>query len=169
MKKSTLIKGALAGAGGAIAVALLVKALRKTGATLQPVEAENREESAEQGSFETLKEAPVLEANIGYGAAWGAVYGLLQSGLKLPGAVQGPLFGLGLWAVASHGWNPMLRLFPSSLRQLRTEPLISTIAYLAFSLTTAYLFQQLQERLSLRRIVIGLAVRKLRSYLIRKF
>lgn len=60
--------------------------------------------------------APV--AHVGFGMAAGSVFGLLSLQVRPPlaPAVQGTLFGVGLWLVSYFGWLPALRLMPPPQR-----------------------------------------------------
>ena len=61
---------------------------------------------------ESEKETLTAVAHFGYGAATGAVYGLIRPSLPLPGAVAGVAYGLAVWAGSYMGLLPALRLYP---------------------------------------------------------
>jgi uncharacterized membrane protein YagU involved in acid resistance len=66
---------------------------------------------------EPERKAATLAAHYGYGAAVGAVYGLLAPSLPLPPALRGVGYGLGVWAVSYLGLLPGMRLFPPATEE----------------------------------------------------
>jgi hypothetical protein len=124
---SVIVKGAIAGAAGTavmgFAMERLPSVLEQYGMPL-PKEGPGpaapdtpTEEMAErvvegvarQPLDEELKPAAGQVVHWGYGAAWGAAYGVMQSTLKLPHLVHGALFGA-LVGVVADTLMPAMRL-----------------------------------------------------------
>lgn len=61
---------------------------------------------------ERRMEAAALAAHFGFGAAGGALYGLLPAGLRARPLLGGVLFGLLVWSVSYLGWLPVAGLYP---------------------------------------------------------
>ena len=115
---SAIVKGALAGAAGtwvmSKAMERVPSLLRETGVPLPkaprsptgsktPTEevADGLAEAGEVGPLDEDERATAGQAiHWGYGAAWGAVYGIMQSSLRLPHIIIGTLFGALVGSVA---------------------------------------------------------------------
>jgi putative membrane protein len=61
--------------------------------------------------------AATLVSHFGYGAAMGALYGLLGKKVSLPTPVKGLLFGLGVWVGSYLGLLPLLGMSESGQRE----------------------------------------------------
>jgi hypothetical protein len=80
----------------------------------------------------------------GYGAAWGAVYGLLHGTLRARPILQGPLFGAGVWVMS------YVQLVPMGLYRPPWEYDVETVGidlsyHLAYGLGVAAAFDALHD------------------------
>jgi len=128
------LKGAVAGLAGTAALVLAMKATPQVAQALgmaseeAPRPAESAAETTRAFADKVatgMVEAPIApEAREAageavhwtYGAAWGALYGILQSSLRLPPPLHGTAFGAIVGAVASTAL-PAMRLAPSPTKQ----------------------------------------------------
>ena len=70
-------------------------------------------------------------AHVGFGAAAGALFGLGHRSLRLPihPAIQGALFGTGVWTVSYMGWVPALGIMPPAHRDEPGRPEAMLVAH----------------------------------------
>lgn len=77
-------------------------------------------------------------AHLGYGAAVGAIYGVMAPSLDeridspVRGAAAGALFGLGVWAAGYAGWLPLVGIRTGTIRGDRRDlpwPLAAHVVY----------------------------------------
>lgn len=165
---AAVAKGAVAGLVG---TAVLTVAMRRGPELLHqlglaradPGVPKTREqaEETEGGPTETLAErvaAGVLEVPIeddtrqvagqaihwSYGAAWGALYGVVQSSLHLPHLVHGTIFG-GLVAVVASTLVPAIGLTPPPTRQPLAMSGMQMVTHLLYGWATALTFRVLSS------------------------
>jgi len=81
----------------------------------------------------------------GYGAVWGAVYGLAQSRLRLPHLVHGTVFGL-LVAVVASTLVPAAGLAPAPTEQSAAKSATQLFNHLLYGWVTALTYHFLSER-----------------------
>jgi hypothetical protein len=86
-------------------------------------------------------------AHFGYGAACGAIYGLVGPALPGPRAVKGLLFGGAVWGVSYLGLVPALGLYPWPKDDSRTRIVVMIAAHAVFGVNTAQ-FEELLSNLS---------------------
>ncbi len=75
----------------------------------------------------------------GYGAAWGAFYGIAQSSLRLPHLMHGTVFGA-LIGVVGSTLVPAMRLVPPPTEQPKTVSAMQTVFHLLYGWTVALVF-----------------------------
>jgi hypothetical protein len=73
-------------------------------------------------------------AHIGFGAAGGSLFAMLEPGrrLPLPPLLTGMLFGAGIWLVSYRGWVPALGIMPPPERDRPGRPESMLLAHLAY-------------------------------------
>ena len=93
-------------------------------------------EATEGGGLveEGEREAAVASVHLLYGAAAGALYGLLQDELELPAVAAGVGYGFALWAVGYVGWMPAARILPEPWRQRAGDALVPVAAHAVYGL-----------------------------------
>lgn len=112
-----IVRGALAGVAATGPMSLVMAAANAAGwLGMQPpkhITARAEEEAGvrQQISYPVFQSSWML-AHAGYGAAMGALYGLVRRELPLPAAVAGLSFGGLVWAVSYLGVMPGLNLYP---------------------------------------------------------
>lgn len=77
-----------------------------------------------------------------YGLAWGGLYGILQSSLKLPHHLHGLVFG-GLVSVVAATTLPAMKLTPPPQKQPLAENVMMGLTQLLYGWVTAYTFHLL--------------------------
>ena len=118
--KNTLqsaMTGALAGAAATIPMSAVMYASKRAGlmGEYPPVViTDTALESAGVHPDKDTEEVAAGIAHLGFGAAAGAIFGILRSELDLPGSseLQGILFGLGVYTVSYAGWIPAMNILP---------------------------------------------------------
>lgn len=86
---------------------------------------------------EEARDTLAFLAHFGFGAAGGAVFGLLHRRLRLPipAALHGVLFGSLVWAVSYKGWVPALGILPPPERDRPGRPTTMLLAHLVYGAT----------------------------------
>lgn len=80
-------------------------------------------------------------AHVGYGAAGGALFGLLPRPLR--SATGGALFGVAIWAVSYMGWIPKLGLMRRPSRDRIGRPTSMVLAHVIYGATLGATFARL--------------------------
>jgi hypothetical protein len=114
----TLLSGALAGAAATVPMTIVMETLHEIlpGEPARPLPPREVTESmaAKAGVADRLDEPEMqtltLGAHVGYGAACGAVLGLVVPRNTAAAVGVGMLFGLGVWAGSYMGWLPALNV-----------------------------------------------------------
>ncbi|MBW3625283.1 MAG: DUF1440 domain-containing protein [Armatimonadetes bacterium] len=75
-------------------------------------------------------------SHLGYGAFWGALYGL-WSGNKNKNIARGMAFGLGVWAIGYAGWVPALGILNPPHREHRNREVRLLLAHLVYGAALA--------------------------------
>lgn len=75
----------------------------------------------------------------GYGAAWGAFYGIVQSSLRLPHLFHGTVFG-GLLTLISSTLVPSMGLTPPADKQSTQQKISGGISHMLYGWVTALVF-----------------------------
>jgi uncharacterized membrane protein YagU involved in acid resistance len=163
-----VIKGGIAGLAGTAVLTLAMKrapeAMQRLGiSTSEPPASEvqaQSERGAEEptsklaekvavGMLDTLVEEETKHAagqavHWGYGAAWGAMYGIVQSSLRFPDLLHGTVFGTIVGLVASTV-VPAIGLTPPPKRQPMLINAMQMVYHLLYGWTTALTFRLLSE------------------------
>ena len=81
----------------------------------------------------------------GYGALWGAGYGLVQTSLHLPAWLHPALFGLIVWVVGPMGLIPAMKLAERPADRSPRRRLVSIVLHQIYGWTTATSFHVLSR------------------------
>lgn len=82
-----------------------------------------------------------------YGSFWGAVYGLIQSSLRLPPARHGLLYGLVVWLIGPATLVPAMHIMPPPQQQGVRKALMVVAFHVAYGLGLGLTFDAFtQER-----------------------
>ena len=98
----------------------------------------------EQPIEEDTREAAGQVIHWSYGAAWGALYGIVQSSFRWPSLVHGTIFGGVVGAVAST-LVPAMRLTPPPTQQPMPANAMMMVYHLLYGWVTALTFQLLSR------------------------
>lgn len=140
--------GGLAGAFGMSAVMAIGKA---TGLVDKPIP-HHLEEEIERRAGVEHKTSPAEKAALAQGghhlmgAAFGALYGLLQPAARVPALLFGPLFGLAVYAFNEIGMGPALRLTPPPDQEHPITVGRRVFMHLVYGLMLALVSSQAQQR-----------------------
>ncbi|WP_165423640.1 DUF1440 domain-containing protein [Ktedonosporobacter rubrisoli] len=87
-------------------------------------------------------------SHFGYGAAMGALYGLLTKRASSPlvGTLRGVLFGLGVWVASYLGLLPLLRMAASGHREPGQRNLMMIVAHIVWGATLGLATDGLLQR-----------------------
>jgi hypothetical protein len=158
-----LARGTIAGlAGTAVvtAVMLVEERFGVPGARVSPGDPESWEEApapaqvgqrVAEGVFDRplpVASAPLVGSAVhwAYGAAWGALYGLVAETRRPPWAPAGAVLGLGVWAAGHAGLLPAAGLAPPFWRQPHSGAGFAAANHVLFGLATARVEQALAAR-----------------------
>jgi hypothetical protein len=158
---SAAVKGTAAGLAGTVAMTAAMKyvptLLRELGvASPEPPASAKKGEPVEQlagkvaeGLFDTRldKEGKEIGGQVihwGYGAGWGALYGIVQSTLRLPFVVPGTLLG-GLMAVAASTLVPAMGVAPPVGKVPTDQKVMQTSFIMLYGWTTALVYHFLSR------------------------
>ena len=136
----TLVRGALAGLAGTVAMSAVMLAARKTG-LLGKMPPERITEAGLRvlhvKTSERAENALATVAHLGYGVGVGALFSVATGTAKLPvpGPVAGALFGLLVWGVSYAGWIPALGIMPPPHRDRRQRQATMVVAHLVYGST----------------------------------
>ncbi len=117
-----VVQGAAAGGVATVPMSGLMLAAQALGVMgTQPPERVTEEALGRAGADDTSEETQNLTASVAhvaFGAAGGATFALLRRRFvpPVPGAAQGVVFGLGVWALSYKGWMPALGILPPAER-----------------------------------------------------
>ncbi len=75
-----------------------------------------------------------MAMHFAYGSFWGAVYGLIQSSLRLPPARHGLLYGLVVWLIGPATLVPAMHIMPPPQKQGVREMLMVVGFHVAYGL-----------------------------------
>jgi uncharacterized membrane protein YagU involved in acid resistance len=91
-------------------------------------------------------EAATLVGHVGYGAATGALYGLLTHRTGHAGAATGAAFGAVVWAASYLGWMPALGIVPAATREPAARNATMIASHLVWGATLGLVTRLLQRR-----------------------
>ena len=98
-------------------------------------EAMGRTDLLGEESVETVH-ALAVASHFAFGAAGGALFGLLQRVGAMPRAVpSGIAFGLGIWGASYRGWIPAMNLLPAEQHPGRRGTLVMIAAHAVYGAT----------------------------------
>ena len=137
-----LVGGVLGGTAGAALMLPLFEGAKRAGVLTEapPVRVVDRaadaaETTAVDGGIEQgEREGLAVGGHLLYGAAAGALYGLVQEELELPAVAAGVAYGLVLWAAGYLGWLPAAGVLPQPWRQHPGDALTPVAAHLVYGL-----------------------------------
>jgi uncharacterized membrane protein YagU involved in acid resistance len=87
-----------------------------------------------------------LISHFSYGAAIGALYGLLEKKVPLPALVKGIIFGLVVWAASYLALLPLLGMSESGQREPGRRNLMMIAAHIVWGSTMAVLARVLEDK-----------------------
>jgi hypothetical protein len=152
-----LLAGAAAGLAGTFVLqGLLAGSRRWAPATLPPIRQDPAQFMVEQAESAIPaarraqvppkgKAAAEKGLHLGYGAAFGMLYGL--AGGERDPLLTGAVLGLATWAVGYLGWLPATGLMPPVTRQEPARVAGPIATHVGFGVATAAAFQWLSRRL----------------------
>jgi uncharacterized membrane protein YagU involved in acid resistance len=91
------------------------------------------------------KQASVA-AHFAYGAAVGAGYSLAEPMISLPRGLQGPAYGMLVWAASYAGWLPAIGTLPPPQRRPEGRNLLLIAAHLVWGAATEVVHDALAEK-----------------------
>lgn len=145
-----ILRGALSGALATIPMTVPILAARKLGLFRTPPPVQISDQIAAHtdvlpGRAEPGFTPSWLAGHFGYGAACGAVYGLVRP--LLPGSTPaaGLLFGEAVWGVSYIGYLPALNLYPAPEEDVKPRTATMILAHAIFGLTLAETDRRLAE------------------------
>ena len=133
--------GAIGGVAGTAIMSAVMLVSEKTGLLpRQPPEDITKaalDAAGVTGRDEKTDDALAVLAHFGFGAAGGAVFGLLHRRLRLPipAAVHGVVFGSLVWAASYKGWIPALGILPPPERDQPGRPATMLLAHWIYGAT----------------------------------
>lgn len=83
--------------------------------------------------------ALTLASHFGFGAAAGALYGLIFPSLPGRAPLKGVIWGLMVWAVSYAGWIPAAQILPPASEQPKRRNGLMIVAHLVWGVVTALL------------------------------
>jgi hypothetical protein len=102
-------------------------------------EALRRAEVLEGKSVETVRSLAVA-SHFAFGAACGALYGLLRSAApNAPALPTGIVFGLGVWGASYRGWIPAMDMLPAEQHRGRRGTIVMVAAHAVYGATIGVL------------------------------
>ncbi|MBW3636585.1 MAG: DUF1440 domain-containing protein [Armatimonadetes bacterium] len=84
-------------------------------------------------------------AHFGFGAAGGAVYGLLADKIPLPPALKGAVWGLMVWSVSYLGWIPAARILRPATQHSAQRNGLMIAAHLVWGVAMAFLAETVAQ------------------------
>jgi len=95
---------------------------------------------------EEKREASTWVSHFGYGAASGALYGLIARRLPGPPVARGVLWGMVVWAGSYLGWLPLTGIRASATRQPPRREAVMIAAHVVFGGATGIVHDRLSPR-----------------------
>jgi len=160
---SVTVKGAIAGLVGTVVVTIAMKYAPQLmqqpglseqgggggGSQKQGEPTEKLAEKVAEGVFEQpigedTKQAAREAIHWSYGAAWGALYEIVQSSLRLPHWLHGTVFG-GLVALVASTLVPAMRVVPPPEAQPSSQKIMMGAINLLYGWVTALTFRLLSK------------------------
>jgi hypothetical protein len=108
--------------------------------------AEKPSEAAVQAGMlpPSLKGPAMLAQHIGFGAAGGALFGLLTGTIR-PTPIAGALTGLAIWGVSYGGWIPALRIMPPPAKDERGRQVTLIVSHIVYGVSLAGTFRRMMR------------------------
>ncbi len=129
-------EGALGGAVGTAAFTGWMKGAQRAGLLGElPPRKITRKALQTTGTPSSQKiDAATVFTHLGFGVATGALFGVLSNRLhpRIPGAVQGAVFGSLVWAASYAGLVPALDIMPSPTKDRPGRPWVMFLGHLIF-------------------------------------
>jgi uncharacterized membrane protein YagU involved in acid resistance len=83
--------------------------------------------------------------HIGYGTVCGAIYGLVEQRIPIPGAAKGIIFGVGVWAGSYLGWLPAVGIRPRADHRPESENRMMIAAHIVYGAVLGSLCERLRN------------------------
>jgi uncharacterized membrane protein YagU involved in acid resistance len=134
---AALGEGAVGGAVGTAAFTGWMKGAQRTGllGELPPRKITRKAvQAATPTPSKTTIDVATTLTHLGFGVATGALFGVLSRRLhpRVPGVVQGALWGSAVWAASYAGWVPALDLMPPPHKDRPDRPVVMFLGHLIF-------------------------------------
>ena len=81
-----------------------------------------------------------------FGAATGALYGVLEDRVPLHDDTKGPLMGMAVWAGSYLGWIPLLRMLPPATRHPWQRNVLMIVTHLIWGLALGTFTRMLKSK-----------------------
>lgn len=132
-----MVRGAAAGALATVAMSGVMLAARQVGLMGRlPPEKITARLLHRFGRRPSRANRNVLAAifHVGFGAAGGGTYALMQRGLRppLPPIVTGVVFAIGIWTFSYMGWVPALGIMPPATEDRPGRPQSMVVAHVVY-------------------------------------
>lgn len=133
---AALGEGALGGAVGTAAFTGWMKGAQRVGllGELPPRKITRKALENVGVTSPTKIDVATVFTHLGFGVAAGALFGVLSQRLhpKLPGAVQGAVWGSLVWAASYAGWVPALDIMPRPSKDRPDRPWVMFLGHVVF-------------------------------------
>jgi hypothetical protein len=147
----TVVRGALAGFVATLPMTVFMVALHKLlpwweRYPLPPWQITDRllkRAGLKEEVGEEEQQAATLVNHFGFGAAMGAIYGLLAALFSIPSVLGGLVFGLIVWMGSYLGWLPAARILPPATKHPAGRNILMIVAHLVWGSVLALLVQRL--------------------------
>jgi hypothetical protein len=141
-RTASAIRGALAGLAATAPMTAVIAAGGAFGLLFTPPPAQITGEVSERAGEQLSRRSPEftaawLAAHFAYGAACGALYGLLRPLLPRADVIAGVMFGGAVWGVSYLGLLPSLGLFPSAKDDAPPRQAVMIAAHAVYGTTLA--------------------------------
>ena len=147
-------RGVVAGAIGTVALTALRRLIEPAVVPAKLRQAEHPPEQIVEWAEERVGEPATLSntekmtaamvLHFGYGAAAGALYGLLRPRVEgMPATLAGAMFGTGVWAVSLEGWLPALGIAPATTDQAPRKWPMPVLEHVTYGVVTALAYDAL--------------------------
>ncbi len=127
-------EGALGGVVGTAAFTGWMKGAQRAGLLGELPPRKIARKAIGQAPSKTTLDVATVVTHLGFGVATGALFGVLSRRLhpRVPGAVQGALWGSLVWAASYAGWVPALGIMPPPQKDRPERPWVMFLGHLIF-------------------------------------
>jgi hypothetical protein len=145
-----MLRGAAAGAVATAPMSVLMLAAQKLGLMGRQPPAKITDSMLDQLDVDASplqRQLLAVAAHVGFGAAAGALFGLLRRRRRrgARAAVEGATFGTAVWATSYAGWVPAFGIMPPPTRDRFGRPPTMLIAHWVFGTTLGLVLARLRR------------------------